>query len=72
MAKQKTEPKKGYYERSGLLQERVEEVEYEMIVESLDKHEGNISLATEELGCSRAGLYAKMERLGIDINDWRD
>lgn len=43
----------------------IEEMEEVLIKKALKKHTGNISLAAEDLGLSRAALYRRMEKFGI-------
>jgi len=43
----------------------IEEMEETLIKKALKKHKGNISLAAEDLGLSRAALYRRMEKFGI-------
>ncbi|ASK28757.1 sigma-54-dependent Fis family transcriptional regulator [Chryseobacterium sp. T16E-39] len=43
----------------------IEEMEEVLIKKALKKHRGNISLAAEDLGLSRAALYRRMEKFGI-------
>ena len=43
----------------------IEEMEEMLIKKALKKHQGNISLAADELGLSRAALYRRMEKFGI-------
>jgi len=43
----------------------IEEMEESLIKKALKKHKGNISLAAEDLGLSRAALYRRMEKFGI-------
>jgi DNA-binding NtrC family response regulator len=44
----------------------VEQLEREMIQETLARTDGNISEAARSLGLTRRGLYLKMRRLGLD------
>lgn len=44
-------------------------LEKEMIIEALNRHEGNKSLAIEELGISRRSFYEKLSRYGIKWTD---
>jgi DNA-binding NtrC family response regulator len=44
----------------------VEQVERELIVNTLDRTGGNISEASRVLGLTRRGLYLKMRRLNLD------
>ena len=50
----------------GLLKDRLERVEEEVIRDSLVRHGFNISRAAAELGLSRVGLRAKMQRYGLE------
>ncbi|MFP3599110.1 sigma-54-dependent transcriptional regulator [Chryseobacterium sp. SIMBA_029] len=43
----------------------IEEMEEILIKKALKKHTGNISLAAEDLGLSRAALYRRMEKFGL-------
>lgn len=43
----------------------IEEMEEMLIKKALKKHQGNISLAAEDLGLSRAALYRRMEKFGL-------
>lgn len=43
----------------------IEEMEEILIRKALKKHTGNISLAAEDLGLSRAALYRRMEKFGL-------
>ncbi|AYZ36351.1 sigma-54-dependent Fis family transcriptional regulator [Chryseobacterium indologenes] len=43
----------------------IEEMEEVLIRKALKKHTGNISLAAEDLGLSRAALYRRMEKFGL-------
>jgi Nif-specific regulatory protein len=49
----------------GTLKEMVETLEKSVLVQMLDKHEGNKSKISKELGLSRHGLRKKMQRYGI-------
>jgi two-component system response regulator HupR/HoxA len=50
---------------SGTLKERVEAMEAEVLRETLIRHRWNRTQAAEELGLSRVGLRAKIERYGV-------
>ena len=43
----------------------LEEMEEKMIKNALKKHKGNITVAAEALGLTRASLYRRMEKFGI-------
>ena len=43
----------------------LEEMEEKMIANALKKYKGNISLASEALGLTRASLYRRMEKFGL-------
>lgn len=43
----------------------LEEVEKTVIRKAMDKHDGNISHAAEELGLTRASLYRRLEKYGL-------
>jgi Nif-specific regulatory protein len=45
---------------------KLEAVEYEMIVEALTNHKGNMSAASEELGLTRRMLGLRLEKFGIN------
>ncbi len=49
----------------GRLQDRMQEYERRLIMDALEKYEGNIKRTAEELGLVRASLYRKMNRLGL-------
>lgn len=49
----------------GDLKSRVEQLEEIIITDALNRHRGNISRASEELGLSRVGLRGKMDRYGL-------
>ncbi|KAI95459.1 chemotaxis protein CheY [Rhodomicrobium udaipurense JA643] len=50
----------------GTLRERIESVEAQILKESLVRHRWNKSRAAKELGLSRVGLRAKLERYGLE------
>ncbi len=52
----------------GTLREHVAALEARLIREALARHGGNKSRAAEELGISRVGLRAKLERYGISAD----
>ena len=43
----------------------IRENELELIRQSLDNHQGNVSAAAEALGISRATLYRKLKQLRV-------
>ena len=45
----------------------MEEMEKAMIVKSLRHHGGNITRVAESLGLSRAALYRRFEKYGIQV-----
>ncbi|CAA6605424.1 Hydrogenase transcriptional regulatory protein HoxA [Rhodospirillaceae bacterium LM-1] len=53
-------------EAQGALKDHVERLEERLIAESLRRHRHNISRAAEELGLSRVGLRAKLQRYGLE------
>ncbi|MEP6903014.1 MAG: sigma 54-interacting transcriptional regulator [Actinomycetota bacterium] len=48
------------------IEEAVSELETQMIVDSLRRHDWNISRVSRELGLTRRGLYLKLARYGIE------
>ena len=52
-------------EYQGRLQDRMQEYEKRLIRDALEKCEGNITHAAEELGLARISLYRKINRLGL-------
>jgi len=48
------------------LKERVETLEAEVLAEAMGRHRGNISHVAEELGLSRVGLRAKLNRYSLE------
>jgi len=49
----------------------IESAEFSLILESLEKHNGQISTSAKALGISRRTLYRKLEKFGIDQNLYR-
>jgi transcriptional regulator with GAF, ATPase, and Fis domain len=47
------------------LRQAVDRLERQMIIEALDRYDGNKSRVARELGLSRLGLQKKMDRLGL-------
>ena len=52
-------------EYQGRLQDRMQEYEKQLIMDALEKCEGNITHTAEELGLARVSLYRKINRLGL-------
>ncbi|MCI5041150.1 MAG: sigma-54-dependent Fis family transcriptional regulator, partial [Donghicola eburneus] len=52
----------------GTLKERIEVIEMRILRETLTRLKWNKSRAANELGLSRVGLRAKIERYGIDTH----
>ncbi|PWN69447.1 sigma-54-dependent Fis family transcriptional regulator [Chryseobacterium phosphatilyticum] len=52
-------------QESTIINLNIEEMEELLIKKALRKHTGNISLAAEDLGLSRAALYRRMEKFGL-------
>ena len=44
----------------------VDEIERDLIRETLSRHRGNISETARALGLTRRGLYLKLRRLGLE------
>lgn len=61
----KTKSKKYNMDANGL-KDVVDEMEKEIIVSTLEKTKGNKNEAAKILGLSRAGLYKKIKRLGLE------
>ena len=51
---------------------KLEIVEYEMIVEALENHKGNMSAAADDLGLTRRILGLRLEKLGLDYKKYKD
>jgi DNA-binding NtrC family response regulator len=56
---------------TGTLAERVEQVERQMIVEEIKRHNQNITNTAKALGLERSHLYKKCQQLGIDLRELR-
>jgi len=56
---------------SGLLADRVDAFEREVILAELKRSNSNVSLAAKSLGLERSHLYKKAEQLGIDLRALR-
>ncbi|NTV47111.1 MAG: sigma-54-dependent Fis family transcriptional regulator, partial [Chlorobiales bacterium] len=50
---------------------KLDSVEYEMIIEALANHKGNISKAAEKLGLTRRVLSLRMQKYGINYKKYR-
>jgi two-component system NtrC family response regulator len=42
-------------------------MERHVILQALKRHDNNLTQVAKELGISRAALYRRLEKLGIDI-----
>ena len=51
---------------------KLEIVEYEMIVEALENHKGNMSAAADDLGLTRRILGLRLEKLGVDYRKYKE
>ena len=51
------------------LKAQVAEADRRELVRALDESQGNKSRAAERLGVSRKTLYARMRRLGLEVDD---
>jgi len=51
---------------------KLEIVEYEMIVEALENHKGNMSAAADELGLTRRILGLRLDKFGIDYKKYKE
>jgi two-component system nitrogen regulation response regulator NtrX len=56
---------------SGTLAERVEQVERQMILDEIKRHNQNITNTAKALGLERSHLYKKCQQLGIDLRELR-
>ncbi len=56
---------------SGTLAQRVEQVERQMILEEIKRHNHHITNAAKALGLERSHLYKKCQQLGIDLREMR-
>jgi len=57
---------------SGTLEERTDQFERGIIIDSLKSTKGNITHSAEELGTTKRILSYKLSRLGIDYSEFRD
>jgi len=51
---------------------KLEIVEYEMIVEALENHKGNMSAAADDLGLTRRILGLRLDKFGIDYKKYKE
>jgi len=56
---------------TGTLAARVEQVERQMILEEIKRHNQNITNTAKALGLERSHLYKKCQQLGIDLRELR-
>lgn len=56
---------------TGTLAERVEQMERQMILEEIKRHNQNITNTAKALGLERSHLYKKCQQLGIDLRELR-
>ncbi len=56
---------------TGTLSERVEQVERQMILDEIKRHNQNITNTAKALGLERSHLYKKCQQLGIDLRELR-
>ncbi|MFN7927757.1 MAG: sigma 54-interacting transcriptional regulator [Blastocatellia bacterium] len=52
------------------LHDIVDEVETQLILDAMRRHDGHRTAVCEELGITRKGLYLKLHRLGIDVSEF--
>lgn len=55
----------------GSLERRLEAVEYELIIDALKLHQGNMTAAAESLGLTRRVLGLRMGKYGLSYKDYR-
>lgn len=56
---------------SGTLKARIQAIEYEMIVEALKLHDGNVTDAAKQLGLTRRILGLRMAQYKLDHQNFR-
>lgn len=71
MARTKRTPKRAAPKRS-LLDQKLDQLERKEIIKSLKKHKGVLRQVSDELKVNRGGLYKRMTRLGINLDDFRE
>ena len=59
------------FSSTGTLAERVEQVERQMILDEIKRHNQNITNTAKALGLERSHLYKKCQQLGIDLRELR-
>jgi DNA-binding NtrC family response regulator len=60
-----------YHTVGRTLSEVVDEVETQLILDAMRRHEGRREMVSKELGITRKGLYLKLRRLpGIDLSEF--
>src|SRR5579864_2348443 len=59
------------FSSTGTLAERVEQVERQMILEEIKRHNQNITNTAKALGLERSHLYKKCQQLGIELKELR-
>jgi len=56
---------------TGTLSERVEQIERQIILDEIKRHNHHITNAAKALGLERSHLYKKCQQLGIDLQEMR-
>jgi Response regulator containing CheY-like receiver, AAA-type ATPase, and DNA-binding domains len=64
-------PALGEISAQGGLEARLSQIEYEMIIEALTMHQGNVSEAAVHLGLSRRILGLRMAKYQLNYKDYR-
>ena len=59
------------FEEEGTLQQRLEAIEYEMIVDALKATHGNASKAAEMLGLTNRMMGLRLNKYGVDYRSFR-
>lgn len=65
------DPHLGYTDFQGNLQQKLDSIEYEMIIESLKSTRGNLSRAAEQLGLTNRMMGIRARKYGIDFKNYR-
>lgn len=55
----------------GYLDQMLEDLETSLITKALDRNAGSVRATAIELGCNRMGLYKRMDRLGINVDEYK-